>query len=169
MTKQRTGEPWMSPADYGRSLRGLTVNLLVSDVERSLVFFREVLGAEIVYYDPDVAVLRHAEAEWMVHAHHTYDEHPLYQRLIALEPRGVGAELRLHGRDPDEAASAASRLGFTVLQPPTDKGHGLREAYIYDADGYLWVPDIPLPRGLSGARAGTNRIRSGAAILAETV
>jgi hypothetical protein len=26
-----------------------------------------------------------------------------------------------------------------------DKPHGLREAYIIDQDGYLWVPGIPLP------------------------
>ena len=57
MTKLRTGDPWMSAAEYGRSLRGLTVNLLVSDVERSLAFSRQVLAAEIVYSDPDIAVI----------------------------------------------------------------------------------------------------------------
>jgi len=25
-----------------------------------------------------------------------------------------------------------------------DKPHGLREAYIIDQDGYLWVPGVPL-------------------------
>jgi hypothetical protein len=25
-----------------------------------------------------------------------------------------------------------------------DKAHGLREAYIGDPDGYIWVPDMPL-------------------------
>ncbi len=45
---------------------------------------------------------------------------------------------------PDEAEAAARRLGFTVLQGAMDKPHGLREAFLIDADGYLWVADVPL-------------------------
>jgi hypothetical protein len=58
----------------------------------------------------------------------------------------VGAELRLHGRDPDAAEAAAKRLGYTVLASATDKPHGLREVFLIDSDGYLWVPDIPSGR-----------------------
>ena len=31
------------------------------------------------------------------------------------------------------------------LAEAADKPHGLREAFIFDEDGYLWVPDIPTP------------------------
>ena len=55
-----------------------------------------------------------------------------------------GAELRLHGRDPDDAEAAARALGLTVMAGAMDKPHGLREAFIIDPDGYLWVPDVPL-------------------------
>ena len=34
--KRRAGEPWMSADEYGRSLRGLTINLLVRDIEPPL-------------------------------------------------------------------------------------------------------------------------------------
>lgn len=143
MVKKRTGEPWMPAAAYGRSLTGLTVNLLVRDIALSLLFQREVLDATTVYHDADIAVLRHGAAEWMLHADHTYGEHPLLALTGDGMVRGAGAELRLHGRDPDAAAAAARRLGFTVLAPPADKPHGLREAYIADRDGYVWVPDLP--------------------------
>ncbi len=139
------GDPWMPAPEYGRRLRGLTLNLLVRDIERALPFHREVLGADVVYSDPDFAVLRRGETDWNLHADHAYDKHPLYPVLTTGPARGVGAELRLHGRDPDEAEAAARRLGFTVLAPATDKPHGLREAYLLDADGYLWVPDVPTP------------------------
>lgn len=142
--KLRTSEPWMPAPDYGRSLRGLGLNLLVRDIAAALPFHRDVLGAEVVYSDPDFAVLRHGDAEWMLHADHTYLEHPLHQNLSKGLTRGVGAELRLHGRDPDEAEAAAHRLGFTVVAGTRDKPHGLREAYLSDADGYLWVPDVPM-------------------------
>lgn len=141
--KLRTGEPWMPAPAYGRSLRGLSLNLLVRDIETTVPFHREVLAAEVIYSDPDFAVFRHGEAEWMLHADHTYQQHPLHTTLASGAVRGVGAELRLHGRDPDEAEAAARRLGFTVVAGAQDKPHGLREAYLLDPAGYLWVPDVP--------------------------
>lgn len=141
--KRSTRTPWMAPADYGRSLEGLTINLLVRDVEAVLPFHREVLDAEEVYSDPDFAVLRRGAAEWMLHADHTYSDHPLHGSLTGDLARGIGAELRLHGRDPDAAEAAARRLDCAVLQGAMDKPHGLREAFIVDPDGYLWVVDVP--------------------------
>lgn len=143
MAKLRKGDPWMPAAAYGRSLEGLTLNLLVADVAAALPFHKDVLGAEVVYSDPDFAVLRRGKAEWMLHADHAYDGHPLKASLRPDTARGIGAELRLHGRDPDEAEAKARALGFTVLAGAADKPHGLREAYVVDADGYLWVPDVP--------------------------
>lgn len=144
MTKRRTGDPWMPAPAYGRSLTGLGINLLVRDIDATLPFHRVVLDAEIVYSDPDIAVLRREGVEWMLHAHHTYDAHPWHSTLTSDAPRGVGAELRLHGRDPDAAEAAARHLGFEIIQAATDKPHGLREAYIADRDGYVWVPDVPI-------------------------
>ena len=147
MVKKRgERQPWMPAPDYGRSLRGLSVNLLVKDVARSVAFAREVLGATLVYGDVDFAVLRRAGAEWMLHADHTYSSHPLLGLTGDGALRGAGIELRLHDHDPDAAVAAASRLGYAVLAEAADKPHGLREAYIADPDGYVWVPDSPLAR-----------------------
>jgi catechol 2,3-dioxygenase-like lactoylglutathione lyase family enzyme len=144
--KLRSGDPWMPAPVYGRSLQGLTLNLLVRDLDAALPFHRQVLGAEVVYSDPDFAVLRYEEAEWMLHADHTYLEHPLHPTLASRQARGIGAELRLHGRDPDAAERAARQLGYTVLASAADKPHGLREVYLLDPEGYVWVPDVPRSR-----------------------
>jgi catechol 2,3-dioxygenase-like lactoylglutathione lyase family enzyme len=143
--KLRTGDPWMPAPTYGRALRGLTINLLVRDIAAALPFYRDVLGATAVYSDPDFAVVRYGEVEWMLHADHTYLVHPLHPSLAEESPRGLGAELRLHGCDPDAAEAAARRLGYTVVAGTVDKPHGLREVYLMDTDGYLWVPDVPRP------------------------
>jgi catechol 2,3-dioxygenase-like lactoylglutathione lyase family enzyme len=140
--KHRSGDPFMPAPEYAHTLAGLTVNLLVRDVAASLRFQVEVLGASVVYSDPDFAVLRFGGAEWSLHADHTYAAHPLHTTLAKTAVRGTGAELRLHSCDPDKAVAAAGRLGFGVLAPAADKPHGLREAYILDPDGYLWVPDV---------------------------
>ena len=137
-------EPWMTAPDYGRSLRGLSINLLVKEVPRAIAFAREVLGATLVYGDADFAVLRREGAEWMLHADHTYGNHPLLALTGDGALRGAGVEIRLHDHDPDGAAAKAESLGYTVLAAAADKPHGLREAYIADPDGYIWVLDSPL-------------------------
>jgi catechol 2,3-dioxygenase-like lactoylglutathione lyase family enzyme len=142
--KKRTGNPWMSGAEYGRSLKALTVNLLVKEIAATLVFQREVLGANVIYADADFAVVSGHGAEWMLHADHTYDRHPLRTVVADIARRGAGVELRLHGCDPDRAEAAARRLGFEVLAGAADKPHGVREVFVSDADGYVWVPDVPI-------------------------
>jgi catechol 2,3-dioxygenase-like lactoylglutathione lyase family enzyme len=144
--KLRRGEPWMPAPEYAAGLDGLTLNLLVRDVARALPFHAQVLEARLVYDDPDFAALERGPARWCLHADHTYADHPLSGSLGAELHRGIGAELRLHGRDPDAAEAVARDLGFTVLAGAADKPHGLREAFILDADGYLWVPDVPVIR-----------------------
>jgi catechol 2,3-dioxygenase-like lactoylglutathione lyase family enzyme len=142
--KLRTGNPWMPAREYGRSLKALTINLLVHDMDKALHFQREVLGMKVIYSDPDFAVLRGYGAEWMLHADHTYQGHAMEGVITGVSQRGAGVELRLHGCDPDAAEAAARRFAYKVLVGSMDKGHGLREAYLVDADGYVWVPDVPI-------------------------
>ncbi len=133
----------MPAADYGRSLAAsgqvIGFNLIVRDIDAALPFHLEVLAADIVYHDPDIAVLRRQGAQWMLHAHHTYDSHPWHPALVGDAPRGVATEHRLFGRDPDAAESAARGLGFRILQGSADKPHGLREVFIVDQDGFVWA------------------------------
>jgi catechol 2,3-dioxygenase-like lactoylglutathione lyase family enzyme len=70
----------MPAPEYSASLRGLTINLVVDDIDSARIFHTKVLGATVVYADPDVAVLSHGSAQWMLHAAHTCDQHPLLAR-----------------------------------------------------------------------------------------
>ena len=137
---------FMPAEEYGRSLQGLGINLLVRDVTRSVAFARDVLGASVAYADKDFAVLRYAcgptRAEWMLHSDGTYHSNPLLGLIGDAQVRGVGVEVRLYHCDPDAAAARAKALGHHVLSEAADKPHGLREAYILDPDGYCWVPAV---------------------------
>lgn len=64
VTKRRTGEPWKTVAEYGRTLSGLSLDLLVRDV-----------------------------AKIQLHADHTYDA-MRDARLRDPEKGGLGAEIR---------------------------------------------------------------------------
>ena len=114
MAKKRTGDPWMPAADYSRSLEGLSINLLVADVAASVAFAKTVLEAETVYADPDFAVLRRGSASWMLHADHTYEDHPLSGFVCGREGRGAGAEIRMHTLDPDGAEQRARQAAWTT-------------------------------------------------------
>lgn len=143
--KLRVGDPWMPSSEYSRTLKGLTINILVKELEYAVRFAKDVLRAEIVYSDPDFAVAAGYGADWMYHADHTYDQHPMGDTLLGDVVRGAGAEFRLHGCDPDVAEEAAREGGYEILSPAADKKHGIREVFIRDSDGYIWVPDILLP------------------------
>ncbi len=144
MTSKRTGTPWMSADDYGRSLTGLGINLLVTSVEQSAHFATAVLGATAVYSDVDFAVMKACGSEWMLHADHTYDSHPMKGIIEDIPARGCGIEIRLHNCDPDLACAKAREHDYIVLADALDKPHGVREAFIVAPDGYIWVPDSPL-------------------------
>ena len=142
--KKRTGDPWKPAPAYSKDLGGLTVNLLVRDVARAASFARDVLSATVVYEDPDFAAVEGHGGRWCLHADHTYDSHPLSGSLAETTIRGIGAEIRLMGCDPDAAEARARAGGYDVLAGSLDKAHGMREAYLIDPDGYCWVPSITL-------------------------
>lgn len=143
MTKKHAGQSWMPADDYGRTLPFFSVNLLVADISKSIAFYTRVLGARVVYSDPDFAALRLGELDFMLHVDHAYDHHPWYQPLTAGERRGLGAELRLFHTDPDAIEARAKEDGATILQTSQEKPHGWRDVIVADPDGYTWAIGVP--------------------------
>jgi catechol 2,3-dioxygenase-like lactoylglutathione lyase family enzyme len=148
MTKKRTGESWIPADDFGRSLPAFTVNLLVSDLMKSVAFYTQVLGAVTVYSDPDFAAMRVNELEFMLHADHAYDHHPWHELLVRGERRGLGAELRLFHSDPDALEARARKFGAAILQPAQDMPHGWRDVIVVDPDGYTWAVGVTTPKNI---------------------
>lgn len=144
MTKTRMGEAWMPADDYGRGLPKFTVNLLVRDVAKALPFYRDVLQAAVRYADGDFAALAIAGTEFMLHADHAYDHHPLHARVKGITMRGVGAEIRVMGIDPDAAEARARTFGAEIVQQTRDFPHGWRDVMLADVDGYVWAVGIPI-------------------------
>jgi len=141
---KRTNTPWMPAPDFGASLSGTGLNLLVHEIEPVTRFVTRVLGAHIVYEDPDFAVFTVSGGQFIVHADHTYQDHPFSASVSGLEARGAGLEIRLYDLDPDSCETNARNHGYPVLDGSTDKPHGLREVFILDPEGYCWVVSKPL-------------------------
>ena len=148
MTSKSTKDDWaISAPDFGKSLKGLGINLLVTNMNATLEFSKQVLGATAVYWNEDFAVLKLGSAQWMLHTDHTYSDNPLLGFVENAEGRGQGVELQLYNQDPDAAESRARAAGEILLAGCLNKPHGLRECYILDPDGYCWVISRPLQSG----------------------
>lgn len=143
MSKMRTGESWVPADEYGRSLPAFTVNLIVSNLPRSLDFYRKVMGAAVVYSDADFAALNWNGLQFMLHEDHAYDQHAWHSKLKGGEARGLGAELRMLHLDPDALEARAKENGATILQSSQDMPHGWRDVVVSDPDGYTWAVGIP--------------------------
>jgi len=134
----------MSAADYGRKLSGLSVNLIVRDVARSIPFYSGVLELRLLYSDEDFAAFEREGVRLQLHADHTYAQMPWASRLRDESKRGLGAEIRILGLDPDRAEKRARDAGFAVLVPVRDWPHGWRDCVLEDPDGYTFAVGVPL-------------------------
>ncbi len=131
-----------SAEQVGHLLDDFGINLLVSNVARTVEFLENVFKFDCQRKSEDYAIVCFRQRMYQLHADHTYSSHPLLSVLPELGLRGAGVELRLYEVDPDEAEQKALTGGFTVLQGSADKPHGLRECFILDPDGYCWVPSV---------------------------
>jgi predicted enzyme related to lactoylglutathione lyase len=128
---------------FGAGLRGIGLNLLVRDVKAECSFLETVFGMSAHQPTEDFAIVRYGDLVFQLHSDGTYHSNPLLGLLPEQPPRGAGIEIRLYDSDPDQAAAKARACGAMILQDPTDKPHGLREAYILCENGYAWVPSRP--------------------------
>ena len=129
----------------GRSLRGLGVNLLCRDVPATAAFLRDTFGLRLLRGNADFALLGHGEALLQLHSDASFRAHPALALIPESGPRGGAIQLYLFGIDPDLAATRAPAAGGTVIEPPTDKPHGLREATILGPEGHAFSPALPRP------------------------
>jgi uncharacterized glyoxalase superfamily protein PhnB len=146
--KLRTSDPWMPGFRYSATMPPMALNLIVSNVERTVSFYRTVFDAEVRYADIDFAAMRVGPVEVMLHADHTHEDHPWGQQLAAGAARGVGLQIRLLGVDPDETERRVRDTGGMVAVPTEEKGHGWREVVVRDPDGYEWGVGVLVGKAL---------------------
>lgn len=135
----------VSPAEFGRSLTGVGINFLSPDARALAGFLGDVFGLEIHRLSDDFAIVVHGDALLQIHADATFSTHPILGLVPENPPRGAGAQFYLFGIDPDEAVARALAAGHMVIEQPSGKPHGLREATILSPEGYAFSPSVPDP------------------------
>jgi uncharacterized glyoxalase superfamily protein PhnB len=121
----------------------VTPNLVVSNVERSLAFYRDVLGFAVTATVPDSGPFAFA---WMqrdgvnvfLNSHDSVEEHA----GLASRPIGGTATLFIVLEADDVAAGVDALFASVsprakVMMPMKDQFYGMREFGIEDPDGYV--------------------------------
>ncbi len=148
-----------NPGDEPREGAALIIpNLLVTDMARSLAFYRDVLGLRVaVLVGADRSVLADGDGADAVFATLEDVEGQLMLQtaaslageLPAFEPDQVPvASGTIYCRGIDPAAVAGKVAPEQVVKGPLVQWYGMRELYLRDPDGYivcLGVPDGPPP------------------------
>lgn len=121
-------------------IQGCAPLLQVFDMSRSLRFYRDILGFELVSSagqgdQPDWVLLRHQKTELMLN---TAYESP--NRPSAPDPERLAAheDTSLYFACPDiEGAYRHLREQGIDLKEPSTAPYGMRQLYVKDPDGYL--------------------------------
>jgi len=108
--------------------------LFVSDLERSIAFYRDVIGLPFRFSNESYAEFETAGAKFSLYAREHLPE------LIGHEaPAGPApwpqAEVAFFVEDPDAECERLREAGVTVLAPPTDRPWGERTLHVADPDG----------------------------------
>jgi catechol 2,3-dioxygenase-like lactoylglutathione lyase family enzyme len=119
-------------------LTKLTPNLIVSDVGRSLAFYRDVLGFTVAATVPDAspyvfAIVQSGPVEVFLNA-----PEPAIAEYPAFKGRPIGGTLTLFIEVVDIARAHASLKDLVrIVMPLEHKWYGVTEFAFEDPDGYL--------------------------------
>ena len=131
-----------------------------SDVERSLRFYSEVLGGEVVRTgEPSAVALANS---WIIinAGGGPTDDKPTVTLEAPRDPDRVSAFLNIRVADIGSVYEQWSARGAVFLTEPKDHGREIR-CYLRDPDGHLievgQATGILAPRSSAGAQAGGGR------------
>lgn len=123
----------------------LTPYLAVRNAARAIDWYRDVLGAvETTRFVGDDGRVGHAEL--VIGTAHLFlsDEHPEIGVNGPETLGGTSLSLHLEVRDVDYSYDRAVGAGAVAERPPSDQGHGNRNAVIRDPFGHRWMLSQPI-------------------------
>ena len=116
------------------------VEICVSDLEKSIRWFSDVLGFRAISQDEHFAGLRRGETSILLGT----DDGPYWQpeksRLPPPGYRGLGVEIVLLVEGIEEIYAQAARAGAEIVRPLETWPWNLKQFWVRHPDGYLIRP-----------------------------
>jgi catechol 2,3-dioxygenase-like lactoylglutathione lyase family enzyme len=116
----------------------LRMELFVSDLPRSVDFYRSVLGFEVERHQEDYASLRDGSVVLGLVPVTNLPESggPGFTRARLAGDRGAGVEVVLEVDDLSAAAARVTAAGYPMSEPQQRRPWGLTDFRLVDPDGY---------------------------------
>jgi catechol 2,3-dioxygenase-like lactoylglutathione lyase family enzyme len=116
-----------------------TFLFVVSDIERSRSFYRDVLGADVYREYGGSSVVLKFLGNWLllVTGGGPTPDKPTVTFAPPPDPDRVSTEVTIRVPDCRAAYEVLSSRGAAFLTPPVDNGYEIR-AFFRDPDGHLW-------------------------------
>jgi lactoylglutathione lyase len=125
------------------------VILFVADLERSVAFYRDVLGVPFKLQGDGYVEFATQGAKFGL-----YDRSRLEELTghAAEAPGSPGGEVVLLVEDVDAEAERLRAAGATILKGPVDRPWGHRTLHVEDPDGFVVELAVEIPRQSSEGR-----------------
>jgi len=139
----------MGPAadKAGDGLIRAAVMLAVRDAERSVAFYRDVLGFEQLEY-PEIPLLRRGDLQlFLVEESPPTDDRPGVTLTPPASPGRMPINLVFEVDDAEAEYAVLSARGLAFLTPPAQPPWGGLRCFAQDPDGYLIEIEQPPPTG----------------------
>ena len=118
------------------SLQAISPSFIVSDVDQTIAFYRDMLGFEVRFQepaqDPFFAIIGRDGAQIFIKAERGISPVPNSTRHPHLR-----LDAFVYAADPDAVAADFAARGASFSVPPMDTHDGLRGFEIRDPDGYV--------------------------------
>ena len=123
----------MSTASTGNEpLIAVAPEYFVSDLSRSVRFWKDELGCRVLRQDANFAGLVFEDAHIMLATAHS----DAIARWLDSGPRGVGMHVRFMAKDLDDLYRRLVNNGVPIVSAIADRPYGLRDFIIADPDGF---------------------------------
>jgi catechol 2,3-dioxygenase-like lactoylglutathione lyase family enzyme len=125
-------------AEFPTTGMELTHILVVSDLERARIFYRDVLGAEVYREYGGTSIVLNFQGTWLllVTGGGPTDDKPTVSFAPPADPDQVSHAMTIRVPDCQEAYDVLQSRGAQFLTPPTDWSAEIR-CFFRDPDGHL--------------------------------
>ena len=119
-----------------QTFSGLRLELFASDVNKSLAFYRDVLGFEVERQEQDYIALRSGGARISLNRADGLGGQHYFNPELKKERKGLGVEIVLEVDDVAALFERVKQSGHTILSPLKKRPWGLTDFRVADPDGY---------------------------------
>jgi lactoylglutathione lyase len=121
------------------------ITLFVEDLERTKLFYQDVLGLPLRFENHNSAVFNFGDTS--INMIDVPAAHNLIEPgIVASREAGSRFQFTVHVDDVDAVCSELATLGVALLNGPANRPWGIHTASFTDPGGHIWEVAGPLPQ-----------------------